>query len=166
MKSPKAYTLIELLVGFMIGTVMILMIGTVLSIGTMSHKKVRDEGAIFNDVSYAFRFLRNRVRESSLINYDTSPGSVSWEGPRLIVGDQDAQGVFGVLVTNNERIFIYAADKNDLNNKDILMKVPKQQDNNLSFYFTQMDNHIRVYLMGKRDKIPFSFSSSIRKRIQ
>jgi len=166
MRNSKATTLIELLVGFLIATMLVLMIGSILAIGNTRAKRLRDESSISNNISYAYKFMHNRIRKAKNITQDT-PTDPVWLGSRLIVDNGSAgMGALGVLQYSDRKEFVYLPNKNDIGRKEVFLSVPRTGNNDINFNFTQDGNIVYVNIQGQYHNIPFFQNTSIAKRIQ
>lgn len=97
----KGFTIIELLVVMIIASIFLLSVGIISIIGIRSYDKYRRESQIYNDISYGFELIKNRVRRTPVAP-DTPTGG-PWVGKALVVGED----TFGVQQQGCFRDFVY-----------------------------------------------------------
>ena len=64
MKHKKGITIIELLVVLIAGSIMLIGVNAITSIGNRSNRRVLEEASIYNDISLAFKLMQSRIHGS------------------------------------------------------------------------------------------------------
>lgn len=83
-KSQKSFTIIELLAVMIIGSILLLSVGVISIIAMRSHENYRRESQVYNDISYGFELIKNRVRRTTFAP-DTLTDTPPWVGKALVV---------------------------------------------------------------------------------
>lgn len=183
MKKNKGFTLVELLVCIVIVSIMILTIGVLSDIGNTGYNKASNTESIYNDISYAFKLIRNKVRSSESMKINSTPANPPWISSQLlyrynvIVGGIPTltEGAFGLYQTNvnSTKALVYVPDTSiafncDSNtNCETILSVPSNQTLNLTFPGTATDvniNSVTIKLNGGKNKIKFDTVNSISRR--
>ncbi|MBN1869237.1 MAG: prepilin-type N-terminal cleavage/methylation domain-containing protein [Candidatus Omnitrophica bacterium] len=160
MNQIRGYTLIELLVGFLIGTVMILMIGSILKIGNLSYRGLSDKTQTVNDVAYGLKFMRHEIREAASLSSD-APEDPVWKGSRLLVDNT----AFGILRTTGKEEFVYLPDKTDVNTRRVLVSMP--EGNGLAFQIYDQDGQsVRVELSWTQEGKTSNMQTIVARRVE
>lgn len=157
MIKRNAFTLIEMLVSLVVAAILILGVAAITNIGSSSYIKQRNEENIYNDLSYGFKLIQNRVHSAAGMGLVSASGS--WIGDRLIVGNE----VFGLYQTANTKDFVHLPDKADENIREIILSVPNTDTINLTL--TQNGKEIIVRVDGKRAKTSFDMSITVSMRM-
>ena len=188
MKNKKGLSLVELLTSIVISSILILLIGILTSTANSSFNKYNREQAIYNDISYGFKLMQNKVRASTVFSKALKPGTpalVDWRSDQLVVG-AITFGVYRNLRNGKYyRDFVAATGTQEL-----ILSVPDDgdSDNNLLMTINGCDctrNGPTIYdcttppattacsgtpksatlvLTGKKDNIPFDMETTIAKR--
>ena len=74
MRSKNGVSLVELLVSIVVASILILTIGVLSDIPQKSYKKINSEQQIYNDISYGFKLMQNKVRASSILSITAVSG--------------------------------------------------------------------------------------------
>ena len=79
-KNKQGITLVELLVGLVIGAVVVLIVGSISKMALTSNSHIQEDAALFNDMAYGFKMIRKYGREATTI------ATASWSAPTGGVG--------------------------------------------------------------------------------
>jgi len=178
MKNNKALSIVELLVSLVVASILILMIGILSGVGNTGYVKVINTESIYNDISYAFKLMENRVRSSESMTIQTNPSNPPWKSNRLLVKHEKVaggiatltQGAFGLYQANGSaaKSLLYVPDTalfdpNDLNTFETILSISSTQILNLTFSDVTA-NSATVKLDGVKNKIPFAVSNVVLRR--
>lgn len=71
MKTMKwGFTLVELLVGLVVGAVLVLIVGVISQVSVGSHERLRREAEVYNDLFYGFNLIKHSVRNGLIVSAD------------------------------------------------------------------------------------------------
>ena len=190
-KSENGFSLMELLVSMICAAVLMLAVGVLSSMANSSFNKISSQQQIYNDISYGFKLMQNRVRGAlGSVSKSTAPTtswfnmSVSGTGtPEWLEVDK---GAFGIYQSpgSTQKDFVYmsdkAADASVAANRETIFSVP---DANLTLTVqcdcvrvssttyacsnpscTNKPKSITMVLAGQKDNIPFDMESTIYRR--
>ena len=166
MRNKNGFSLTELLVSIVVASILILTIGVLSSIANGSFNKISSEQQTYNDISYGFKLMQNRVRIASSMSKTTTKPNPPWVNSEELVVDNVAFGLYQAS-GGTKRDFVYLADKNDETNRETIFTVP---DANLSWTLTcnpsscSSPKSITLILTGKKDNIPFDMETTVMKR--
>jgi len=170
MNNKKSFSLVEMLVALVVSSIIVLTIGAISSISLSSHKKTRQEAAIFADITYSLKFIKRQVRKADLLFREVSPPA-DWVAPQLIINSTSAIGLYNVPGDSSRTELIYLEDKdaNVENNKIVLFYVDQNEnidpvDNSINFTFPDPDTTITIDITGVKNGIPFDITDLTIKR--
>ncbi len=157
MKNTHGHSLIEFLLAIMIASILILTIGTLSTIGNSSYKKLNSQQQIYNDLSYAFKLLQNKVRVAKTLTLTNQPSP--WiSGKHFLI---DA-AIFGLYQTNASTVdLVY---DNGVQRQTIL-SVPQPGTITLTFPSPGVtSNSVKIEISGTKDNINFVEGTTVRRR--
>ena len=160
MKNKNAFTLTEVLVSILISAILILTIGVISSISNSTHTKLEREAQVYNDITYGFKLIQNRVHSVSSIKPPINQTG-NWIGQHIEVGN----GAFGLYEApgGKSRDFVYVPDKSDENAREAIFSVPKPAD--LALTVTSDTKSFTINIAGTKDNMRFNLSTTAMKRI-
>ena len=160
MKNRNGFSLVELLISLIIASILVLMVGVLSSIANSSFNKISSEQQTYNDISYGFKLLQNRVRASSTLSIAAASGS--WVSQRVSV----SAGSFGIYrnTTSNPATREFSYD--DGTTREVILSVPDPNNSStvLDLTATQNTNAVTVTITGTKNKIPFNIQSTVTRR--
>jgi type II secretory pathway pseudopilin PulG len=173
MKKTAGISLIELLISMLVASVLIIMVGSVSSIGTQSHRKYLNKAEIFNDVEFGLRMVRKNIREAWRISQETKGGS--WIGDQIVLKNSDGSPdeVIGVLQVAGQQKFVYVPNIalfniSLLSTYETLFSVPITLSCSIGIVDSPPDlQNIRTFtitLSGTKNNIPFSLTATLHRR--
>ena len=89
-KNNRAFSLVEMLISIVVAAVLVLTIGVISSLSTSTYASLTNEAKAYNDITYGFKLMQNRVRASSSLGLTAASGS--WVSQRVAV----SAGSFGI----------------------------------------------------------------------
>ena len=116
-----------------------------------------EESSIYNDISYGFKLIQDRVHKSKTIAVETA--TTPWLGQKLITGNE-AFGVYYQVGSSQD--FVYLPDKNDDSNRKVILSV--LDTDVLNAAFTINGGKVTVTLSGSKGEIPFNISTTVKSR--
>ena len=148
----RGFSLMELLIGLVIATIVTLMVGALANIAFKSYNDLRKQSDVYNDSQFALQMIREGVRQSS------SAPSVS------VVGGNNCLTVIKPSVTNYFYIkgsnFVYSSTACDsLTNTPIIKSVTS-----LVFTPSISGNLVTAVLSGTKSGVSFSYSIKTARR--
>lgn len=153
----------ELQVALVISVILILAVAGISQISGESYKKLQRESAVYGDLSYAMKMVRNRVRESSLVSVDENPTDPGWVGSEVLIVDDSAFGLYRAADQTDAQ-FVYIPNRADPSQRETLINFGSQFDTNL-FDFKAENGVVSIEeVTGHRDGIPFSLPEVTIKR--
>ncbi|MCK4882973.1 MAG: prepilin-type N-terminal cleavage/methylation domain-containing protein [Candidatus Omnitrophica bacterium] len=159
--SRSGLSLIELLVAMLIAAILLLTVGVLSRISIVTQRRSFNEMQIQADISYGFKFMRNRIREYGF-GTDT-PGS-PWLSDRILVNG----GAFGIYQKTNTKDFVYALDAGnpDPDVMKVILSVPNAGELNLDLPLSDLapPRTITVQIDGEKNNIPFDMVMTVTKR--
>jgi prepilin-type N-terminal cleavage/methylation domain-containing protein len=159
-KNKKAFSMVEMLVSIIVASILILAIGAISGVSTNVYSGLMREAQIYNDVTYGFKLMQNKVRSAQGISIKNQTGS--WAGQYLEVGEQG----FGLYTNTNSRDFVYIEKLTNLAKREVILSVPNPSPN-LSISFTPTTTptqSFKVTVSGTKNNIPFTLSTTILRR--
>ena len=170
MKNIKGFTLIEMQVSLVIASILVLAIGVVAGMSTRSYNKLQKEAQIFNDITYGFKLMENRVRRCRLPLQIEHPDNLltGWiTGERLIVGNE----AFGLFSEKGGSTidWVHLPDKNQESIRDIIMTFPTHIEPGEVGQLLSMTcdaQKVEVRLKGKKEGVPFNLAANIKRRVE
>lgn len=150
MRSEKGITIIELLVVLIVGAVMLIGVNAISSIGNRSHRKLMEEGTIYNDISYVFKLLQSRVHRSKIQS----------DGAELVTGNEK----FGVYVHSGGRDLLYYPNRLNTSINQVLFSVPDPGTLNFAYDINETAGDVDITLTGERNEVSFNMTTKIRSR--
>jgi prepilin-type N-terminal cleavage/methylation domain-containing protein len=187
MRNNKGFSLVEMLVALIVAAIMILMIGVLSNIGQKEYKKVYEKQAIYNDISYGFKLIENRVRDSDSMTFSvaTAPswgGNPPWIksaddatttptslGGRLIVRHTETSVIESAFCLYQEngstsKNLVYVPDISAPTIFDRILTVDTTTDTlNLTFR-NSSSSSITVRINGTKNNISFDISNVVLRR--
>lgn len=160
MKANTGYTYVELLIGLLVSSFVMLTIGAVWGLGKRSYDAVQNEMAIYSDVSYGFKLIQNRVRQAKSIKKESAAGN--WVDEKLLVNDLIVFGLYrpsGSATTD----FVCVKDKANETSREVLFSVPVNKP--LDLTVTISGSSVSVSLQGEKQNIPFTLQTTVLRRI-
>ena len=157
-KSENGFSLVELLVSMLCASVLILAVGVLSSMANSSFNKLSSKQQIYNDISYGFKLLQFKVRNSNSI----VPGNKlpPWIANQHFLID-NGNGVFGLYQTNAAVTdLVY----DDGVHKETIFSVPQPGTVSLSFPVAMTNQAVTISLSGTKDNIPFDMETTIYRR--
>ena len=160
-KDKRAFSLTEMLVSIVVAAILVLTIGVISSISTGTYAGLTKEAQVYNDISYGFKLMQNKVRSSNN-QIIISPVSSPWVSQQLNVGANK----FGIYQNGSMNEFSYF----DGVKREVIFAVPSNQVFNLTFPLFSTDSAtVRVdgeilRVDGEKDKIKFDMSTTILRR--
>ena len=162
MKNKNGFSLVELLISIVIASILILTVGVLSSIANSSFNKINNVQLIYNDISYGFKLLQNKVRTSPTISVTAVSGS--WVSPRVTV---DA-GNFGIYrnTTNNPPTREFSYDNGIT--REVILSVSDPNNSStildLTATLSATLKATTVTITGIKNNIPFDIQTTIWKR--
>ncbi len=150
MKSEKGVTIIELLVVLIVGAIMLIGVNAISNIGHRSFGTVQSEETIFNDISYVFKLIQNRVHGSKIQS----------DGTGLIAGNEK----FGIYVHSGGRDLMYYPNRFNESINQAIFSVPSAGMLNFAYDVNADAGDVEITLTGEKNDVPFNMSTSIRSR--
>jgi len=164
MRNNRGFSLIEMQVSFVVATILILAVGAISSISTQSYNKIRNEATLYDDLSYGFMLVQNRVRKSdSPVEPPESMTDSRWVTGKRLVVDNAAFGLFKETGQSKTE-FIYLPDKDDLSTKEIIFEVEDTDEIDLILATTV--SGVTLTLEGEKNEVPFDITTQIVRRVQ
>ncbi len=160
MNNKNESSLAELLISMIIAAILFLTIGSLSSIANSSYNKINKQKEIYNDISYGFKLMQNRVRGAvDTVKKETKPNP-PWVGGEWLVADSAAFGLYKDLGNTN---FVYLANKNDESKRETIFSVP---GDNLNWKVTCQPSctSLALTLSGNKDNIQFDMGTTILRR--
>ena len=161
MRNEKGFSLVELLVSIIVAAILILTTGVLSSIANRSYYKFNSEQQIYNDISYGFKLMQNKVRSAASMSKITTKPNPPWvNGEQLVIGT----AAFGLYQAagGTKRDFAYSA--NGTAETEAIFSVP---DANLTLTIDSISaKSVTITLSGKKDTIPFTIKNTIMRRSQ
>lgn len=157
-KMKNGFTLVELLVGLVIGAVLVLIVGVISETSVGSHERLRREAEIYNDIFHGFNLIKHSVRNG--VNVEVVNGT--------IIGDMvDKDNSFAVTgnftlreQNNSDLIFTYTnISTSNTTNNTIIAGV-----DGLDFDPNQTPELITVKLSGQKDRVNFNLTTEAMRR--
>jgi len=185
----NAFTLVELLVGIVTGAIIVLTIGVISTIALSSYKKVSDEAAIYNDLSYGFKLFQNKIRSSKSITKSAPGGLVNpvvqlsgagnvtctWVNipgtfDRLFVsyrvGVVDIDAAIGICDAGNTRVLVYMPDSDSTAEfGEVVFSAVQSEIERFIVDLDASSDEATFDIKGKKGKIPFQTDIAIWRRI-
>jgi prepilin-type N-terminal cleavage/methylation domain-containing protein len=84
--NKNGFSLAEMLISIVVASVLILMVGILATAAGTSFNRVNKQQQIFNDISYGFKLVQNKVRVSTGISKVAKPASTPWRSDKLVIG--------------------------------------------------------------------------------
>ena len=153
-KDKRAFSLTEMLVSIVVAAILVLTIGVISRISTGTYASLTKEAQVYNDISYGFKLMQNKVRGSGN-HIIIKSVSGSWVSSRLEVGKH----TFGIFQNGSNREFSY----DDGLKREVIFSVQSSGVLNLTFSSVTNDT-ATVRLDGEKDKIKFDMSTIILRR--
>ncbi len=161
MRNKNGFSLVELLVSIVVASVLILTIGVLSSIANGSYNKINSEQQIYNDLSYGFKLMQNKVRASSTVSITAASGS--WVSPRVSVSDGNF-GIFRNTTSLATREFSY----DNGTTREVILSVPDPNNSSaildLTAVQTATSNAVTVTITGTKNNMPFNMQTTVTKR--
>ena len=157
MKKNRAFTLTELIVGVVIGSIFMLAVGTISGIGQSSFENIKRESQVYGDMFNGLELMKNTIHKASSVsvnNWSNPP----WIRP-VLVADNSAFGLYKPADSPTVDL-VYLKDKNNTSARDIIL----YKANSLDWTFSENGKLITVEIQGQKDTEDFDLSTSILKR--
>ena len=145
----QAFTLVELIVGLLIGSIFFLTVGLISGIGQSSFENLKKESQTYSDMFNGFELMRNSVHKASSVTIDNS------KNPPWLVVDNSA---FAIFKPDNK--FVYLKDKSNTSAQDVIL----DQASSLNWTLVTNGALIGVQIQGKKGKESFDLSTSMLRR--
>ena len=170
MKNQKAFSLVELLVCLVIAAVLILTVGAISSIANSSYNKINSQQQIYNDISYGFKLLQFKVRNSTSAIASGNQPSPWISGQHFLIGSSD---VFGLQTSGSDTNLVY-----DNGNTETILNVPAAVTTNcsnlttmincinLTFPVSMTAQSVTFRISGVKDKVRFDMQTTVLRRNQ
>jgi hypothetical protein len=155
MTNKNAITLIELLIGLILASILFLSVGVLSEIANSSFNKLNKEQQVYNDISYGLKLVQNRLRGS------LSPISAGSQPAPWISGKhfQFGNDTFGLYQSIGSTDLIY----DDGTRKETILSVPPTGAVDLSFPALS-DQSITIKITGSKNEIPFDIQTTVFRR--
>lgn len=166
MKNRNGFSLIELLISLIVAAIIVLTAGTLSDIGLITFNKQSSKQAVYNDLSYGLKLIRNRFRnaDSSSVKKNTAASSSWLNNTRLEINNE----AFGIYKPNNstQRDFVYLKDKSDESKREVILSVP---EGDLDWTIScdtvcPSPDAVTIVLKGTKNKNPFHMETTIARR--
>ena len=160
MHNNKGTTLVELLVGIIIASLIVLTVGAIAELGKTTRSQLRAESMIYNDIAYGFKLMQSRMHK---VNSEPERESAStpWTGgERIEIGNE----IFGIYDdAGGMQSFVYVPDKTDLSTRQVIFQLP---DNSFTMDVEPNDpvNQVEITLSGVSNGQPFNMKTTITGR--
>jgi prepilin-type N-terminal cleavage/methylation domain-containing protein len=158
--NKKGFTVIELLIGLIIGAILVLIIGAISGIGNASFDRAVKESSVYNDAFTSLNLMKFLGRKShTIITYNTSQFGLA--SGAVLQLDNSAFGL-----STNQKDFIYLKDKSNTTDKKELIK----DATNITLTLDPANsaptnvNNVTVTLHVEKQKESFDLSTSIMRR--
>lgn len=76
-KMKRGFTLVELLVGLVIGAVLVLIVGVISQTSFGSHERLRREAEVYSDIFYGFNLIKHSVRNGLIVSADGANNTIT-----------------------------------------------------------------------------------------
>ena len=163
MKNNRGFTIVELLVSMIVSGILILTIVYISSISRNSYQKVLDEAAVFDDITYGFKLMQNRVHQTSGVTIESATGS--WASQKLVVENGDVDNVFGLYDSGNTIDFVYLDNKDYESQREVLFSIPIPSTETPNLTFSQNGKALTAHFTGTKNKIKFDLTTTIQRRV-
>ena len=173
MKNNRAFSIVELLVGIIVSSILILTIGVISSMGNAGHTKALNTQVLYNDISYGFKLIKNKVRSSDSIAVNATPTDPPWKSSVLLVNHQQVvggvatvvQGAFGVYqaASSTTQAFVYMPDVSVPATFESILSLSTTETLNLIFTSVTASS-LTMQLNGQKDNIPFDVTNVVLRR--
>ena len=164
LKNKTGFSLVEMLVAFIISAILALSVGVISKIGVGTSAKYKREMDIYADITYAFKLMQKHVREMDMTTNPLAP-SGSWVSQRLLINyDSGKDCVFGLYqnALTNSVDLVFLPDQSDVTKRDVLFSVPNPAA--VALNVSRSGSAYTVRIQGTKNKIPFDMSTVILKR--
>ena len=155
MNNKNGFSLVEVLVSIVIASILILTIGIISSIANGTYNKLSKEQSIYNDISYAFKLMQNKIHMSSTLAVGSNPSP--WITNQHFVVDGGTFGLYQTSATAKDLIYVSGGTT------ETLLTVPQPGTITLSMAITS-GKYITITLSGKKDNIPFQMETAVLRR--
>ena len=156
LKNKNGTSLVELLVGILVSSILILTIGVLSETANRSYNKLYIQQQIYNDISYGLKMLQNKVRiGGTLVAGNKSAPWVS--GQHFLIGS----GAFGLYQTSGTvKDLVY---DNGVT-RETLFSVPQPGTITLAFPVTLTSKSVTIQISGTKNNIPFDILATATRR--
>jgi prepilin-type N-terminal cleavage/methylation domain-containing protein len=155
--SPKALTMVELLVALVISSVLILMVGAISNIAFSSHTQLKNENDVYSDLFYGLSRLTFLAHKASALTLDNTWPTPPW-GPNMLIVDNSA---FGLYQPVGEKIyFVFVPDKTNQTVREPLLT----QADTMSFTITPNGKSVTLQIQGTKNNESFTVSNFVVTR--
>ena len=174
MKNKKAFSLIELQVSLTIAAIMVLIVGVIASLSQNSYNKSNKEAQLYNDISYGFKSMQNKVRSSPSMSAICPSGS--WISNKVNV----SSGSFGIFRDTSKTPATRDFSFDNGVKREVILSVPDADNSSLNLDLATPVNcdtgaalltcgtspvtYIAVRISGNKDNLPFSMCTTILRR--
>ncbi len=174
MTNKNAFTLIELQVGMLISTVLVLAIGGFAAMSGSAYNKLLNEGYIYNDLSYALKLMQKSVRESSRLPINngnlSNPSDGQWvvNEPVLFIDIDGEEVAFGKLenTVQDNYEFVYLADRSKVQEREVLFTYTDDDKFDITMTVDPVDNAVEIGFSGNKNKVDYALSKTVKRRLQ
>jgi hypothetical protein len=159
MKNKKGVTYIEMLVGIIVSSFVVILMAAVLSLCRTSYARTVNETELFSDAAFGLKLLQSRVHRAKSLIEQAAGGQ--WMSEQLVIDNTEAFGLYkptGSTITE----FVYMADRAQPNNREVIFTV--SANDTASFSVTISGAAATVQLNGKKQKAPFDLSTIVMRR--
>ena len=160
----KGFSLVELLIGIVIGAILVLTIGVLSSVSLGSYNRFSKESEVYNDIYYGFKLIQNRIHANK-VSIVTNPGA-PWKSDKIVItGTTERFGLYQPTGSNSIELIRFPDATETLNNREIIFSIPiNSQWANPTLTVTPSGNTFAINLQGTKDNLPFNLSTTILMR--
>lgn len=146
--NKKGFTSIELIVGLVIGAILVLMIGTISSIGTASFDRAMKESSTYNDLFSGLNLMKFVVRKAHTTDVALPFSGSPWSSEDdILIVDNSAFGK-----EDATKSLVYVKDIGSPDQKNIILA----NADSLSLSFNKTDSLITVSISGAKGRESFN----------
>lgn len=155
--NTHGFTMMELLIGILISSILVLMVGAISSISLRSYERMRQEAEVFNDAFHALSLIKHAVRNSLVVSADQANNTLTADNLIFQVNSQDANNLIYTDTTDNSNHTIVEG----AGNLNFALTSPDARFININLSGEKL---VPGYAEGNDKKVEFNLSTMVMRR--